>query len=157
VGIFIPLMALWLGPKIWHAGENAGLITQAQFLGTQFNSQVLRSLAATIGLVSLIPYIAVQMMGGGYILSVTTHGHIPFWLGSSVAFGVVPTYVYSGVTDSRPSCSPQHWLLFMVRESERQVLLWGCPRVLLWSLFSFSANHLVLVVSTRVFGACLQT
>jgi SSS family solute:Na+ symporter len=96
VGTFIPLMAFWLGPKIWHAGKNGGLITQAQFFGTQFNSQVLRSLAATIGLVALIPYIAVQMMGGGYILSVTTHGHIPFWLGSSVAFGVVATYVYSG-------------------------------------------------------------
>lgn len=96
VGTFIPLMAFWLGPRIWQEGKAAGILTQAQFFGARFNSQPLRGLAAVIALVGLIPYMAVQMMGGGYILKVTTRGHIPFWLGALFAFGVVATYVYSG-------------------------------------------------------------
>lgn len=96
VGTFIPLMAFWLGPRIWQEGKATGALTQAHFFGVRFQSQALRGLAAITALVGLIPYMAVQMMGGGYILSVTTHGHIPFWLGALFAFGVVATYVYSG-------------------------------------------------------------
>jgi SSS family solute:Na+ symporter len=87
VGTFIPLMAFWLGPEIWRMGKMTGSITQAQFFATRFNSEALRALAAIIALAGLIPYMAIQMMGGGYILSVTTQGHIPFWLGALLAFG----------------------------------------------------------------------
>jgi len=96
VGTFIPLMAFWLGPRIWQVGKTAGALTQAQFFGARFNSQLLRAMAAVVALVGLIPYMAVQMMGGGYILDITTRGHIPFWLGALFAFGVVAIYVYSG-------------------------------------------------------------
>ena len=96
VGTFIPLMAFWLGPRIWQVGKSVDVLTQAQFFGVWYNSQLLRGLAAIIALVGLIPYMAVQMMGGGYILDVTTRGHIPFWLGALLAFGVVSIYVYSG-------------------------------------------------------------
>ena len=96
VGTFIPLLAFWLGPRIWEAGKRGGLITQAQFFGYAFQSGPLRGLAAVIAITGLIPYIAVQMMGGGYVLSVTTQGRIPFWLGGLLAFGVVAVYVYFG-------------------------------------------------------------
>ena len=96
VGTLIPLIAFWLGPKIWEAGKRSGSITQAQFFGSQFGSQRLRALAAVIALTGLVPYTAVQIMGGGYIFSVTTDGHIPFWCGGLLAFAVVAIYVYQG-------------------------------------------------------------
>ncbi len=96
VGTFIPLIAFWLGPRICQAGKNAGLLTQAHFFGHRFRSEPLQGLAAVIAIAGLVPYIAVQMMGGGYVLSVTTQGHIPFWLGALLAFGVVAVYVYFG-------------------------------------------------------------
>jgi len=96
VGTFIPLMAFWLGPKIWEAGQARGLITQAQFFGSIYQSEALRSCAAVLAMVGLIAYLAVQMMGGGYILSVTTRGRIPYWLGALLAFSVMGIYVYVG-------------------------------------------------------------
>ncbi len=96
VGTLIPLMAFWLGPKIWEVGRKSGSITQAQFFGSQFGSQGLRALAAVIALTGLIPYTAVQIMAGGYIFTVTTEGHIPFWCGGLLAFAVVAIYVYHG-------------------------------------------------------------
>ncbi len=96
VGTLIPLMAFWLGPRIWEAGKRSGSITQAQFFGSQFGSQGLRALTAVIALTGLVPYAAVQIMGGGYIFSVTTEGHIPFWCGALLAFAVVAIYVYHG-------------------------------------------------------------
>jgi SSS family solute:Na+ symporter len=96
VGTLIPLMAFWLGPKIWEAGRARGLITQAQFFGSIYQSDALRGCAAVFALVGLVAYLAAQMMGGGYILSVTTQGRIPYWLGALLAFGVMAIYVYIG-------------------------------------------------------------
>jgi SSS family solute:Na+ symporter len=50
VGTFIPLMAFWLGPKIWHEGKVSGLVTQAQFFGVLFRSGWLRTLTAVLAL-----------------------------------------------------------------------------------------------------------
>ena len=96
VGVFLSLIAFWLGPKIWRAGKDEGYLTQAEFLGGRFDSNLLRGIAAGVGIVALVPYICVQIMGGGYVFNVTTDGHIPFWLGALVAFSVVAVYVYSG-------------------------------------------------------------
>lgn len=96
VGVYLSLIAFWLGPKIWAAGKDSGYLTQAQFLGDQYRSPLLRGLAALVGITALIPYICVQIMGGGYVFNVTTDGHIPFWLGALLAFSVVAVYVYAG-------------------------------------------------------------
>ncbi len=96
VGTFIPLVSFWLGPKIWERGRRDGLLTQAQFFGAHFESQVLRGLTAFVTVFALIAYISVQMTGGGYVFNVTTQGRIPFWLGALMAFDVVAIYVYNG-------------------------------------------------------------
>ncbi|MGH9627039.1 MAG: sodium:solute symporter family transporter, partial [Bryobacteraceae bacterium] len=95
VGVYLSLIAFWLGPKIWAAGKEGGYITQAQFLGSRFDSTLLRAIASLVGITALIPYICVQMMGGGYVFSVTTDGRMPFWLGALMAFSVVAVYVYA--------------------------------------------------------------
>ena len=38
VGTFIPLMAFWLGPRIWQVGKSVDVLTQAQFFGVWYNS-----------------------------------------------------------------------------------------------------------------------
>lgn len=96
VGIFIALVAFWLGPRIWAAGKEGGYLTQAHFFGARFHSEGLRAVAAVIGVAALIAYISVQMIGGGYVFEVTTDGRIPYWLGALLAFSVVAVYVYAG-------------------------------------------------------------
>jgi solute:Na+ symporter, SSS family len=36
VGIFIGMMAFWLGPRIWAFGREHGCVTQAQLFGDRF-------------------------------------------------------------------------------------------------------------------------
>jgi SSS family solute:Na+ symporter len=57
---------------------------------------VLGNLAAVLVLLALLPYLAIQIMGAGLIFEITTRGHVPYWFGSLMAFGVVATYVYAG-------------------------------------------------------------
>ena len=49
-----------------------------------------------IGVVSLlafIPYLSLQIKGMAYIFNVLSYGHIAFWLGALIAFGIVVIYV----------------------------------------------------------------
>jgi len=90
------MMAFWLGPKIWRAGKQLGLLTQAQFLSTRYHSRSLGALAAVVAVLSLIANLTLQMMGAGYIFEVSTRGQIPYWFGSLIAFAVVAVYVVLG-------------------------------------------------------------
>lgn len=95
-GILAVLVMYWLGPRIQVAGRRLNLLTQAHYLSTRFESPALGNVAAMVVLVALCPYIAIQIIGAGHIFEVTTQGHVPFWLGSLVAFTVVAIYVYAG-------------------------------------------------------------
>lgn len=95
-GLLALLVMYWLGPRIQFVGKKLNLLTQAHYLRTRFNSELLGSLAAVVALCAIIPYISVQIMGAGYIFNVATNGHVPFWLGGLAAYGVVAIYVFRG-------------------------------------------------------------
>ncbi len=90
------MMSFWLGPKIWRAGKQLGLMTQAQFLAARFESRSLGALAAVVAIFALIASLTMQMIGAGYIFEVSTQGLVPYWLGSLIAFVVVTVYVVLG-------------------------------------------------------------
>lgn len=90
------MMSFWLGPKIWRAGKKLGLMTQAQFLSTRFQSRPLGAMAAIVAIFALIANLTMQMIGAGYIFEVSTQGLVPYWLGSLIAFVVVTVYVVLG-------------------------------------------------------------
>jgi solute:Na+ symporter, SSS family len=94
-------MAPWyfLGPRAAALGRRFGYITQAQMLVGRFPSRALSLFLAVITLVAFVPYITLQISGAGIVIGAVTNGHVPFWLGSAVAYGVVLTYVlYGGVS-----------------------------------------------------------
>ena len=90
------MMSFWLGPKVWRAGKKLGLMTQAQFLSTRFQSRPLGAIAAIVAIFALIANLTMQMIGAGYIFEVSTQGQVPYWLGSLVAFAVVTIFVVLG-------------------------------------------------------------
>ena len=90
------LMSYWIGPKIWRAGKQLGLMTQAQFLSARFQSRPLGALAALVAIFALIANLTLQMIGAGYIFEVATQNLVPYWLGSLIAFLVVTIYVVLG-------------------------------------------------------------
>ena len=90
------MMSFWLGPKVWRIGKRLGLMTQAQFLSSRFQSRLLGATAAIVAVLALVANLTLQMIGAGYIFEVSTQGQVPYWLGSLVAFVVVTIYVVLG-------------------------------------------------------------
>lgn len=92
----IPLY--FLGPRARRWGERHGFVTQAEMLGWRFESRTLQGLLALVGVLVLVPYLALQMKGAGLILHSLSEGGIPAWAGAAMVYGVVLTYVlHSGV------------------------------------------------------------
>lgn len=86
----------WLGPKAGRLGRRFGYVTQAQLVVGRFPNRPLSALMALLSVGAFIPYILLQMSGAGIVFNTVTQGHIPFWLGAGLAYGVVVTYVLFG-------------------------------------------------------------
>ena len=59
------------------------------FLGDRYNSKFLVVIIGIVALLAFIPYLSLQIKGMAYFFNVLTYGHIPFWLGAFIAFGIV--------------------------------------------------------------------
>ncbi|HSJ10528.1 MAG TPA: sodium:solute symporter family protein [Longimicrobiales bacterium] len=86
----------FLGPKAARIGRRRGIVTQAQLVTARFPSRFLSSLMAIAAVAAFVPYIMLQMSGAGIVFNAVTQGHVPFWAGAAVAYGVVILYVLVG-------------------------------------------------------------
>jgi solute:Na+ symporter, SSS family len=86
----------FVAPKAARLGRRYELVTQAQLVTTRFPSRTLSALMALIAVTAFVPYIMLQMSGAGIVFSALTQGHVPFWLGAAIAYGVVTLYVLVG-------------------------------------------------------------
>lgn len=88
----------FLGPKAAALGRRHGYVTQAQLICGRFPSRALSLMIAALTVLAFIPYITLQMRGAGIVIEAVTEGHVPLWLGSAIAYGIVTIYVlFSGV------------------------------------------------------------
>ncbi len=62
----------WLLPKIWRAGRDNNLMTQADFFANHYRSRSLGVLAAIAGLVALVIYVQIQITALALVLHITT-------------------------------------------------------------------------------------
>jgi SSS family solute:Na+ symporter len=86
----------FLGPKAAALGRRFGFVTQAQLVCGRFPSRALSALLALLSVAAFVPYLMVQMSGAGIVFNTVTQGHVPFWLGAALAYGVVLLYVMVG-------------------------------------------------------------
>jgi SSS family solute:Na+ symporter len=63
-------IALIFGPKLWRITKDRGYITGSDYVKGRFNSSGLGILTAIVGIVSLLPYIALQIVGMQAVLAV---------------------------------------------------------------------------------------
>ena len=88
----------WIGPRAARLGRRFGFVTQAQLVVGRFPSRGLSVGLAAVSVLAFIPYLMLQMSGAGIVFEAVTDGHVPFWAGAAVAYGVVLIYVLrSGV------------------------------------------------------------
>ena len=86
----------FLGPKAGSLGRRFGYVTQAQLVSGRFPSRALSVLLAVLSIAAFVPYLMLQMSGAGIVFSTITEGHVSFWLGAALAYGVVVLYVLYG-------------------------------------------------------------
>lgn len=85
----------WIGPRVAKLGRKHGFVTQAQLITGRFPSRNLSALIALLSLIAFVPYVTLQMRGAGIVIEAVTDGHVPIWLGSAIAYGIVIAYVLS--------------------------------------------------------------
>ncbi|MFE3649171.1 sodium:solute symporter [Streptomyces sp. NPDC059152] len=70
------VMSYWLLPPIWRYAKEHRLISQSDFFVAKFDSPLLGSLVALVGVIAMVPYLVLQLKGLGIIVSVASYGHI---------------------------------------------------------------------------------
>ena len=93
---FACLSFFLLGTKIWTLGKKYGLITPAELIFQQTGSSTLRWLFAGIMILFTFPYLALQIVGAGYILESITQGGIPYFWGAAILTLFTIAYVWIG-------------------------------------------------------------
>lgn len=63
-------IALIFGPKLWRITREHGYITGSDYIKGKFNSRGLGVLTAVVGIVALLPYIALQIVGMQAVLAI---------------------------------------------------------------------------------------
>ncbi|MBU8879150.1 sodium:solute symporter [Bacillus sp. FJAT-29790] len=82
----IYVLIYWIFPTIWKYAKDHNLVSQSDFFVSKYKSKYLGVLVAFIGVVSMIPYIVLQLKGLGIIVSEASYGSISptvaVWIGA---------------------------------------------------------------------------
>jgi len=118
----------FLGPRAARVARTFGFVTQAEMVSRRYGVPAIAGVMAVVSVVALVPYLALQMKGAGYVLSAVTQGAVNEWQGAALVYGVVLIYVLrSGVLGVGWTNTFQG--LFMM------VLAWGLGLYLPWKLY----------------------
>ena len=98
---YMPLayvISFFILPPIWEVGRKHRLQTQADFFQLRYGSKVLSAFVALVGVIFIVPYLQVQLLGLGIIVEVSSFGGIHRTPAMIVAFSIVAAFVFtSGV------------------------------------------------------------
>lgn len=98
---YMPLayvLSFFILPPIWEVGRKYRLQTQADFFQLRYGSKTLSAFVALVGVVFIIPYLQLQLVGLGIIVEVSSFGGIHRTPAMIFAFAIVAAFVFtSGV------------------------------------------------------------
>lgn len=98
---YMPLayvISFFILPLIWEVGRKHRLQTQADFFQLRYGSKNLSAFVALVGVIFIIPYLQLQLVGLGIIVEVSSFGGIHRTPAMIVAFAIVAAFVFtSGV------------------------------------------------------------
>ena len=104
-----------VGPKVARLGAENNYFTMGDLLRHRYDSKLLVVLVGIVAVLAFIQYLTLQIKGMAYVLNVLTEGHIPFWFGALLSYGIVVMYVItSGVRGAAWSDVLQAILMLVV-------------------------------------------
>jgi SSS family solute:Na+ symporter len=88
-------VSFFLLPVLWRLGRRHGLHTQPDFFVLRYGSPTLGVMVALLGVVSIVPYLQLQLHGLGLVVEVASDGAIG--AGAAIAIGFVAScaFVYT--------------------------------------------------------------
>ncbi len=93
---FAALSFFLIGSRAWKLGKAKGYITPAELVYGQTGSRPLSYVVAVVMVLFTFPYLALQIVGAGYILEQLTAGNVPYLLGASLLTVFTIVYVWIG-------------------------------------------------------------
>ncbi len=85
-----------IGTKAWLAGKKKGYITPSELIHGETKSRPLAMLFSAVMILFTFPYLALQIVGAGYLLESLTGGDIPYFAGASLITLFTIGYVLIG-------------------------------------------------------------
>ena len=93
---YMPLayvLSFFILPPIWEVGRKYRLQTQSDFFQLRYGSKTLSAFVALIGVIFIIPYLQLQLVGLGIIVEVSSFGGVHRTPAMIVAFAIVAAFV----------------------------------------------------------------
>ncbi len=92
----VALPFFFIGYKAWRLGKAAGYITPPELIGDRLRSKPLQVVFLAVMVFFTIPYLALQPIGAGYLLSQLTGETIPYFWGAVLLTAFMVAYVFLG-------------------------------------------------------------
>jgi SSS family solute:Na+ symporter len=88
-------LSFFILPALWKVGRRYGLHTQPDFFIKRYDSRVLGVIVALIGVISIIPYLQLQLTGLGLIVEVASRGELHRNIAMVISFLLTCAFVYT--------------------------------------------------------------
>lgn len=87
-GALAYILSYFLLPPVWKYAKEHNLVSQPDFFVKKYKSQTLGMIVSIVGVISIIPYLVLQLKGLGIIVSEASYGRvspvIAVWIGAIV-------------------------------------------------------------------------
>lgn len=94
--LIMGMVALLIFSPQWLIGKKFGFITPAEMFGEYYESELTRILMVILGILYIIPYLALQLVGGGTVFQALTRGEIPYLQGAIIVSIIIVIYIFLG-------------------------------------------------------------
>ncbi len=88
-------LSFFILPALWKVGKRHGLHTQPDFFIKRYDSRALGILVALVGVISIIPYLQLQLTGLGLIVEVASNQAISSQVAIAISFVLTCVFVYT--------------------------------------------------------------
>jgi SSS family solute:Na+ symporter len=94
-GTIAYILSFFVLPLLWRTGKEFGLHTQPDYFLVRYGSRGLAGLVALIGVISIVPYLQLQLTGLGLIVQIASAGSIAPEAAMITAFALTCAFVYA--------------------------------------------------------------
>lgn len=110
-GMIAGLMFVILGYRLWLLGKEYGFSTPVDFLRNRYYSNAYGLLVASVLVLFIVPYVAMQLIAIGNAVVVTTNSMVPYVIAVGIATIVVSLHIIGGGMGSVAWMDTFHMLL----------------------------------------------